>query len=71
MEEVKEYRIGEGKMPCWCKKVLMPFKKLDGYTGYELMTYKHTIALNEGDLIIKKDGKFSFERQVKEDEFES
>lgn len=53
----KIYIVGTIPMPKWVQRVLMPYRKLDGSTGYELYTSYRDVLLNTGDkLRINKNG---------------
>lgn len=51
--QIEEYIIGTSPMPKWVQGRLLPFKKMDGSTGYEWRGYLRTCDLDVGDKLIR------------------
>ena len=51
--QIEEYIIGTSQLPKWVQGRLLPFKKMDGSTGYEWRGYLRTYDLDVGDKLIK------------------
>ena len=49
----EEYIIGTSPMPWWVHGRLLPFKKMDGSTGYEWRGHLRTYDLDVGDKLIR------------------
>lgn len=53
----KTYIVGTSPVPNWVQRVLMPYRKLDGSTGYELHKANYNKLLDAGDVLhINTDG---------------
>lgn len=51
--QIEEYIIGTSPLPKWVQGRLLPFKKMDGSSGYEWRGYLRTYDLDVGDKLIK------------------
>ncbi|MCM1544794.1 MAG: hypothetical protein NC110_05780 [Ruminococcus sp.] len=49
----EKYIVGTSPMPEWVQRVLMPYRKLDGSTGYELHTVAYDKFLKKGDKLYR------------------
>lgn len=52
--ERREYVIGNGAAPNWCRQDLREYQKVDGSVGYELTSGHRIHELNKGDKIIRQ-----------------
>lgn len=48
-----KYILGTSPVPDWCEKDIMPYRKLDGSTGFEYTGKVATFELVAGDVLIK------------------
>ena len=51
------YVIGTGRSPEWCRNYLMPFRKMNGSTGWEFHGKRTVFILKAGDELIRSEGK--------------
>ena len=50
---MESYVIGDKYVPYWCRNRIMPYKKLDGTTGYEYHGKGEVLKLEKGDRLFR------------------
>lgn len=55
------YILGTKPVPGWCRNYIMPYRKLDGSTGYEFYGKHATFYLKAGDKLIRADSRTKVE----------
>lgn len=64
---MQKYIIGQSPIPCWCRKQLLQYKRMDGRTGfefwYEADGVLRTTELAAGDELLRMNGKTIFKRK--------
>lgn len=57
MARYEEYIVGTSPVPTWVRGRILPYKKMNGETGYEYKYIKswvfHVAELNAGDSLIR------------------
>lgn len=70
MAVVKEYIVGTSPVPAWVRGRLMPYKKMNGETGYEYKYRRGMVfvveELNIGDSIVVYGGDTYIQRKETE-----
>lgn len=62
---MKNYIIGSGPAPEWCRSLLAPYRRCNGTTGYEFHGKKKDFELAAGDMLEKaSDGKILVVRKA-------
>ena len=59
-KRIDRYIVGNN-MPPWMYGKLMPYKKMDGQTGYEFNGKMKYIELKSGDIITRCGGRYEIE----------
>lgn len=54
--------MGTTPIPHWCGRYIMPFKRLDGSTGYEYWGRYKDYILEPGDVITRNRGQIRIRR---------
>lgn len=60
------YKVGDSPVPKWCRRILTPYKKMNGSVGFEFYGTNRTLELSHGDEIKNNNGKLEVIRS-KED----
>lgn len=63
MDRVREYIVGNGMAPWWCRRLLMHYQKPNGEIGIEFHGYSKDYDLNAGDKLIRHNGKIIIRRK--------
>ena len=51
------YTVGKSPVPKWCRDLLIPYRKMDGSTGWEFHGSYKTFELSKGDQITNTNGR--------------
>lgn len=47
------YVIGSKKVPAWCRKLITPYRRMDGTIGVEFHGREKELEMQEGDKLVK------------------
>jgi hypothetical protein len=57
-----EYVVGSGKPPSWLKNKIMPYRKMDGTTGFEFHGRQRTYVLYCGNKLVRNGSRIGIKR---------